>query len=122
MRKLSLVMTVGGALALAAPAVAEEVKKTETTKENRAGTDGKKEKVESKTTHDPGGMMKSTTDTTTMEKETKRHASGNIEDRTEKTMKHNPGGLKKSSKHTVKDKTVRDSSGNVIEHEKKIEK
>jgi hypothetical protein len=122
MKKFSLAVTVGGALAMAAPAIADEVKKTETTKEQRTGQDSKAEKSETKTTRDPGAAMNSTTDTSTVEKETKRKADGTIEDKSEKTQKHNPPGLKKPSKSTEKERTIKDSSGNVLEHEKKTEK
>jgi hypothetical protein len=76
--------------------------------------------VEKKTTKDEGGMFKSTVDTDTRVSEVKINDAGSVV-KSEHTMEHDAPGMKNDHQTTKKVEVVRDSSGNLIKQEAKVE-
>lgn len=96
--------------------------KTDTKKEVKTGKDKSVAKVESKTTHDPAGMMNSTTDSVKEQTETKKVQGGGSEAITEKAVDHDAPGRKNDVEHKSKHKVTKDASGKVIHEETLPEK
>lgn len=91
--------------------------KTDTKKETKVGKDKSMAKVESKTTHDPDGMMNSTTNSQKVQNETKKVPGGGTESITEKAVEHDAPGGKHDVDHKTKHKVTRDAAGNVTKDE-----
>jgi len=108
MKRSAWAVSLLGLVGFAAPAFAEE--STKTMKTDKA-------KVEKSIKTDPGnGTAKSDTSVTS---ETKQNADGTTEMQTKTTKKNKPAGSLKSDKTETKERTLKDSDGTVIEHEKK---
>ncbi len=119
MKKLSFAITAVILFGFAAPVFADDVTKTVTKEEHKVGKKHSKDKVESKTTHDPDGLMNSTTDKTKVETDSKVKADGTTETTTEKTVNHDAPGMKNDKKIKSKEKVTKDAAGNVIKDEVK---
>ncbi len=95
-------------------------KTTKKTEQYESSPTKEKSKVERSTTMDTGsGTAKSDTSVTS---ETKQNTDGTTEMQTTTSKKQKPAGSLKSDKTEAKERTLKDSDGTVIEHEKKTTK
>jgi hypothetical protein len=117
MKRSAWALSLLGLVGFSAPAFAEESTKVKKTEQYESSPTKDKAKVEKSTKTDTGnGTAKSDTSVTS---ETKQKNDGTTQMETKTTKKHKPAGSLKSDKTTTKEKTVKDSDGTVIEHEKK---
>jgi hypothetical protein len=115
MKRLAMILA-AATLCLAGRAQAAEDKAETTTSVERNGS---KTTVEKKSSRDDASG-----DSSRVEKrETDRHAraDGTTETTKDVTTKAKPKHGKRSARH-VKEKTVRDAKGDVVDHEKKVDK
>ncbi len=121
MKRSAWALSLLGLVGFAAPAFAEESSKTtKKTEQYESSPSKEKSKVERSTKMDTGsGTAKSDTSVTS---ETKQNTDGTTEMQTTTTKKQKPAGSLKSDKTEAKERTLKDSDGTVIEHEKKTTK
>ncbi len=117
MKRSAWALSLLGLVGFSAPAFAEESTKTSKTEQYESSPTKDKAKVEKSTKTDTGsGTAKSDTEVTS---ETKKNSDGTTEMQTQSTKKHKPAGSLKSDKMSTEEKTIKDSDGTVLEHEKK---
>jgi hypothetical protein len=100
---------------LAAPAFADDTVKTVTKSEHKHTKKGHSSKTKTTTTHDPGGLMNSTTVTSSDSKDVKANNMGGTTTTTEKVDKTDAPGMKNDSKMKTKVETKTDANGNVVD-------
>jgi hypothetical protein len=116
MKRSAWTLSLLGLVGLAAPAFAQD-SKTEINQTQESSPSKSKMKVDKSTKTDTGnGTAKSDSSMTT---ETKRNSDGTTETQTEHTKSNKAPGRMTSDKTKTTEKTVKDSDGTVLEHEKK---
>lgn len=116
MKRSAWALSLLGLVGFSAPAFAEESTKTKKTEQYESSPTKDKAKVEQSIKTDTGnGTAKSDTSVTS---ETTKNTDGTTEMKTTSTKKHKPAGSLKSDKTETKERTLKDSDGKVIEHEK----
>jgi hypothetical protein len=117
MKRSAWALSLLGLVGFSAPAFAEDSTKTKKTEQYESTPTSDKAKVEKSTKMDTGsGTAKSDTSVTS---ETKQNTDGTMQTDTKTTKTRKPAGSLKSDKTTTQEKTIKDSDGTVIEHEKK---
>jgi hypothetical protein len=118
MKRSAWVLSLLGLAGFAAPALAQDGTKTQKTEQYESSPTKEKSKVERSIKTDTGsGTAKSDTSVTS---ETKQTTDGTTEMQTKSTKK--AAGSLKSDKAETKERTLKDSDGTVVDHEKKTTK
>ncbi len=115
MKRSAWAFSLLGLVGFAAPALAQESTKTQKMEQYQSSPTNEKKVEQSIKTDTGSGTAKSDTSVTS---ETKQNTDGTTEMQSKTTTKRKPAGVK-SDKTETKERTLKDSDGTVIEHEKK---